>query len=80
MEHFKFIYYFILLFLVNYKCIKYEKIYHILLQGTLGLKNEKVIRLLLEMLELDSSDYVRLMVSPKLEDSNDNTVHTLRQK
>uniref|UniRef100_A0A2C9LNZ8 HEAT repeat-containing protein 4 n=1 Tax=Biomphalaria glabrata TaxID=6526 RepID=A0A2C9LNZ8_BIOGL len=30
--------------------------------GTLGLKNEKVIRLLLEMLELDSSDYIRLMI------------------
>ncbi|XP_048763118.1 uncharacterized protein LOC125671422 isoform X3 [Ostrea edulis] len=30
--------------------------------GTLGLKNEKITRLLLEMLELDSSDYVRLMV------------------
>ena len=32
-------------------------------QGTLGMKNERVIRLLLEMLELDSSEYVRLMVS-----------------
>lgn len=32
-------------------------------QGTLGMKNEKITRLLLEMLELDSSDYVRLMVS-----------------
>nr|XP_022312615.1 uncharacterized protein LOC111117711 isoform X4 [Crassostrea virginica] len=30
--------------------------------GTLGMKNEKITRLLLEMLELDSSDYVRLMV------------------
>ncbi|KAH9513080.1 hypothetical protein Btru_035790 [Bulinus truncatus] len=30
--------------------------------GTLGLKNEKVVRLLLEMLELDLSDYVRLMI------------------
>ncbi|XP_059146046.1 uncharacterized protein LOC131933275 [Physella acuta] len=30
--------------------------------GTLGMKNEKVIRLLLEMLELDTSDYVRLMI------------------
>ena len=27
------------------------------------MKNEKIIRLLLEMLELDSSEYVRLMVS-----------------
>lgn len=27
------------------------------------MKNEKITRLLLEMLELDSSDYVRLMVS-----------------
>lgn len=34
-----------------------------LTQGTLGMKNEKITRLLLEMLELDSSDYVRLMVS-----------------
>lgn len=33
------------------------------MQGTLGMKNERVIRLLLEMLELDSSEYVRLMVS-----------------
>ena len=32
-------------------------------QGTLGMKNEKITRLLLEMLELDASDYVRLMVS-----------------
>ena len=32
-------------------------------KGTLGMKSEKLIRLLLEMLELDSSDYVRLMVS-----------------
>ena len=30
--------------------------------GTLGMKNERIIRILLEMLELDSSDYVRLMV------------------
>ncbi|CAL1526331.1 unnamed protein product [Lymnaea stagnalis] len=30
--------------------------------GTLGMKNEKLIRFLLEMLELDSSDYVRLMI------------------
>ncbi|XP_035827330.1 uncharacterized protein LOC101845258 [Aplysia californica] len=30
--------------------------------GTLGMKSEKLIRLLLEMLELDSSDYVRLMI------------------
>ncbi|KAL8600887.1 hypothetical protein ACOMHN_045025 [Nucella lapillus] len=30
--------------------------------GTLGMKNERVIRLLLEMLELDSSEYVRLMI------------------
>ncbi|XP_070186621.1 uncharacterized protein [Littorina saxatilis] len=30
--------------------------------GTLGMKNEHVIRLLLEMLELDSSEYVRLMI------------------
>lgn len=29
------------------------------------MKNEKITRLLLEMLELDSSDYVRLMVSKK---------------
>ena len=34
-----------------------------LLQGTLEMKNEKIIRLLLEMLELDASEYVRLMVS-----------------
>ncbi|KAL3877329.1 hypothetical protein ACJMK2_035059 [Sinanodonta woodiana] len=31
--------------------------------GTLEMKNEKIIRLLLEMLELDSSDYVRLMIA-----------------
>lgn len=30
--------------------------------GTLGIKNEHVIRLLLEMLELDASEYVRLMI------------------
>ncbi|KAK7507498.1 hypothetical protein BaRGS_00001433, partial [Batillaria attramentaria] len=30
--------------------------------GTLGMKNERVIRLLLEMLELDASEYVRLMI------------------
>lgn len=33
-----------------------------LLQGTLEMKNEKIVRLLLEMLELDTSEYVRLMV------------------
>ncbi|XP_071107596.1 uncharacterized protein [Haliotis cracherodii] len=30
--------------------------------GTLGMKSEKLTRLMLEMLELDSSDYVRLMI------------------
>ncbi|XP_053391343.1 uncharacterized protein LOC123563746 isoform X3 [Mercenaria mercenaria] len=31
--------------------------------GTLEMKNEKIIRLLLEMLELDASEYVRLMIA-----------------
>ncbi|XP_052764355.1 uncharacterized protein LOC128206119 isoform X3 [Mya arenaria] len=31
--------------------------------GTLEMKNEKIIRLLLEMLELDPSEYVRLMIA-----------------
>ncbi len=31
-------------------------------QGTLGMKSERIIRTLLEMMDLDSSDYVRLMV------------------
>ena len=31
-------------------------------QGTLGMKNDRVIKQLLEMLDLDSSEYVRLMV------------------
>jgi len=30
--------------------------------GTLGMRSEKLVRLLLEMLELDASDYVRLMI------------------
>ncbi|XP_060063442.1 nestin-like [Ylistrum balloti] len=30
--------------------------------GTLGMKNEKTTRMLLEMFELDASDYVRLMI------------------
>lgn len=30
------------------------------------MKNERIIRILLEMLELDSSDYVRLMVRNSL--------------
>ena len=34
-----------------------------LLQGTLGMKNERILRQLIEMVELDSSEYVRLMVS-----------------
>ena len=41
---------------------RFYMIYDVL-QGTLEMKNEKIIRLLLEMLELDSSEYVRLMVS-----------------
>ncbi|XP_052261939.1 uncharacterized protein LOC127865911 isoform X4 [Dreissena polymorpha] len=31
--------------------------------GTLEMKNEKIVRLLLEMLELDTSEYVRLMIA-----------------
>ena len=33
--------------------------------GTLNVKNERIIRSLVEMLELDSSEYVRLIVSMK---------------
>ena len=31
-------------------------------KGTLGMKNERILRHLLEMIDLDSSEYVRLMV------------------
>ena len=45
-------------------------------QGTLEMKNEKIIRLLLEMLELDSSEYVRLMVSLS-QDYYQNITHSM---
>ena len=31
--------------------------------GTLGMKNERILRVLLDMFELDTCEYVRLMVS-----------------
>ena len=40
-----------------------------LLQGTLGMRNERILRHLLEMIDLDSSEYVRLMVCSLLRKS-----------
>lgn len=37
----------------------------VLFQGTLGIRNERIIRTLLEMLELDPSEYIRILVRKK---------------